>query len=358
MPPTIYIHLGQHKTGTTSVQKFCRRWREELKTQLGLYYPLPVTPPYHRHHDLFPFKKEQWERIRRDMSESGCTRLFISNEELYPRGVKDSDLAALRECFPGATIVFLLYLRRLDDYCKSLYNERLKNGRLRQPGYSASWNALTRRAAYLHPSRLLGQCERQVGREQLGVRIYDLKLLKNGDIVDDIFDSMGLVPSEAMDKGQRHNLSLPNTALPYVTDSLLSSYRHDPLREELQRKLSLAFSSQDEDETNEALLAGLEKEIELLDARYLPGYKKLFEKRKCDLAFTELNASPKDVLIVDLLYSILFELRRQQQQSIVHRVQRFACVSLPGAARRLVALFRERVTGLIKGWGNKGGSAG
>ena len=128
MPPAIYIHLGQQKTGTTSVQRFCLRYRGELQRQLSLYYPLSPTAPHHRHPRLFPFDKKQWETIRREMAASGCTRLLISNEGWYVRGVSDSDLAAIRELFPGAEIFFVLYLRRLDDYCQARYNQRIKNG--------------------------------------------------------------------------------------------------------------------------------------------------------------------------------------------------------------------------------------
>ncbi len=336
MPPAIYIHMGQHKTGTTSAQHFCHRYREELKTQLGLYYPVSPTAPCHRHPGLFPFNTEIWRDIRREMDVSGCTRLLISNEGWYGFGVSDKDIAAVREIFPESEIYFVLYLRRLDDYCKSWYNERLKSGAIRQPGYAGYWDFLKRQSPRLHPTSLLQKCERQVGRKNLIVRIYDLGLLKNGDIIDDLFGALGMVLPDSLEKDQRRNLSLPNAAIPYMTDTLIRTPKRDALRKELRRKMSSAFSRQDEGGINEALLAGLEEEIELLDTRYLPGYKKLFEKRKCDLSFPELKASPKDVLIVDLLYTILFELRRQQQQSFSHRLASFV--------GKLARPFRKRLS--------------
>ena len=342
MPPTIYIHIGQHKTGTTSVQHFCRLNRDELRTRLGLYYPLPAQAPYHRHPRLFPFNKGEWHKIRREMETSDCTRLLISHEGWYVHWIRDSDVEAIRECFPGSEIFFILYLRRLDDYCKSLYNERLKNGTISQPGYSAYWKRLAPQSSYLYPSRLLQQCERQVGRDHLLVRIYDLRSLKNGDSIDDMFDAMGLVLPEGLKKGRRYNQSLPNAALPYMTETLIRASKDDPLRKEMRRKMTAAFSRRDEGGANEALLADLEKEIELLDACYLPGYKKLFEKRKCDLSFPELEASPKDVLIVDLLYSILFELRKRQDRSFSRQIKKFVYKHLTDATGRLAAFFQKR----------------
>ncbi len=343
MPPAIYIHLGHSKTGTSSIQKFCHRYREELKRQLGLCYPLPAQAPYHKHPSLFPFEADQWRGIRREMEAAGCSRLLISHEGWYISGINNSDLTAIRECFPGAEIFFIVYIRRLDDYCRSRYNQHLKTGKIAHPGHAAYHTLLDPSSPRLRPSGLLRRFELQSGREHLLTRIYERHLLKNHNAVDDIFDVMGMSLPDGMERTQDRNQSTPYAALPYMTDRLQRVSRRDPLRKELLRRLSSAFSRPDESGINEALLAGLEEEIKLLDARYLPGYKKLFEKRKCDLSFPELQASPKDVLIVDLLYSILFELRRERQESFSRRLATFACKTAPGAVRTLAAFLRDRV---------------
>lgn len=341
-PPAIYIHLGQPKTGTTSLQNYCHQYREELKSLAGLYYPPARERPNYRHMSLFPFKREYGESIRREMEKSDCTRLLLSTESLFPDGLSNEDLRAIRDSFPGSEIFLVIYIRRLDDFCRSLYSQWFKTARAEQEGYAAHLNRRAREGANFAPSRLLRQCEKQVGRDHLLARIYDRSLLKNGNIIDDFFHLMGIAPPESLQQERRDNPSLPVTALPYMTDSLLTSSWKGTFRDDLYQFIGNTFSRPDEHKPDGSLLADMEREIETLDARYLPGYKKLFEKKAFDPSFPELTAPPQDVLTVELLYRILFELREQRRLSPVWQVKTFFRDKLPRKTRKIVAFFRSQ----------------
>ncbi len=341
MPPTIYIHMGQNKTGTTSLQRFCHQYREELKTVAGLYYPPPRDRPYFRHMSFFPFKREYGEQMRREMEISGCTRLLLSTESLFPDGLSNDDLRAIRDSFPGSEIFIIIYIRRLDDYCRSHYRQWFKSARVEQEGYAAYLSRMTARGANFAPSRLLRQCEEQVGRDHLLARIYDRGLLKNGNIVEDFFDLIGIALPDSLERERQDNPSLPGAALPYMTGSLMTSSWKGPFRDELYRSVEYIFSRPNEKKLDAAFVESMEREIETLDTRYLPGYKKLFDRKPFDPAFPELAAPPQDVLIVELLYRILFELRDQRRLSLLYWAKLFFCEKIPREAGKVAAFFRK-----------------
>ena len=349
MPPVIYIHMGQPKTGTTSLQRFCHQYREELKTVAGLYYPPSRDRPYYRHMSFFPFKREYGEQMRREMKEFGCTRLLLSTESLFPDGLSNEDMNAIRTGFPGSEIFIIIYIRRLDDYCRSLYRQWFKSARVEQEGYAAYLSGMAAQGANFAPSRLLRQCEEQVGRDHLLARIYDLHLLKNDNLVEDFFDLMGITLPDSLGRERQDNPSLPGAALPYMTGSLMTSSWKGPFRDELYASISRIFSRPNEKTVDKSLVADMEREIELLDSQYVPGYKKLFEKRPFDLSFPELAAPPQDVLTVELLYRILFELRDQRKLSILYWIRLFFCEKIPREAGKVAAFFQK-----LSGRGNGG----
>ena len=51
MNAKVVLHIGRHKTGTTSIQKFLHANSDELKSY-GLYYPKNTYPNKFAHHDL------------------------------------------------------------------------------------------------------------------------------------------------------------------------------------------------------------------------------------------------------------------------------------------------------------------
>ena len=342
MPPIIYFHMGQPKTGTNALQKFCHFHREELKALTGLYYPRPhKKPSYFKHANRFPFEIEYGESIRREVEESGCTRLLFSAESLCATGVSDEDLKIIRSCFPCSEIFFIFYLRRLDDYCRSFYNQRIKDARFEIPDYPTYLAERARLGYALYPSRLLQQCENQVGRDHILVRIYDRNLLKNGNIIEDMFDLMGVPLPDSLNDNSQRNLALPSNALPYMTGSLMRASWRNPLKDDVYASISRIFSRPNEKPVDKSLVADMEREIELLDSQYVPGYKKLFEKRPFDLSFPELAAPPQDVLTVELLYRILFELRDQRKLSILYWIRLFFCEKIPREAGKVVAFFQK-----------------
>lgn len=316
MQPTLYIHFGQQKTGTTSLQRFCTRNRKTLARDCGLLYPTPGTSldegPLHRHYALFPFDPDKWNKVKKEVDASGCKTILFSNEDLSMTGLDDESLNAIRGLFPGFAVKYIMYARRIDDACKSWYMQSVKRNHMRDMSYETYVGNRDQERSYrLYPSELLAICERQVGRENLILRIYDRDRLVNNSTIDDVFAIMGIKLPEDPDRSRPYNQGIPQEALPLITDTLRKHAVNDPTRKEIYDMIIEAFKEKPQTPLPERLHQEVEKEIERMDA-FIPGYKSLYDKEKLDLSFAPSTISPQERLIIDLLYSVLFELRKKR----------------------------------------------
>ena len=316
MQRTLYIHFGQQKTGTTSLQRFCTRHRKILATECDLIYPTPGTNPakgpLHRHSLLFPFEAKIWKPIKREIDESGCTKALISNENLTIGGIDQGSFEAIRAFFPDCSIVFILYFRRIDDACKAWYMQGVKRDNMQGITFETFLaNCNLERSHRLYPADLIEQCEQQVGRENLLLRLYDREILLNGNIVDDVFSTLDISLPEAIDTSSQYNPGIPQQALPLITDTLRQYSIKDPTRKEIYSKIINAFDEKQETLLPEHIAEEVEKEIERMEA-HIPGYRQIYETRRLNFSLDKGNISPQELLTIDLLYAILFELRKKQ----------------------------------------------
>jgi len=316
MQRTLYIHFGQQKTGTTSLQRFCTRHRKMLATECDLIYPTPGTNPakgpLHRHSRLFPFEPKIWEPIKREIDESGCTKVLISNEDLSIGGIDQESFEAIRASFPDDSIVFIIYFRRIDDACKAWYMQAAKRNSMQGIAFETFLTDCNLERSYrLYPSDLIEQCEQQAGRENLILRIYDKDILLNGNIVDDVFSILDISLPETIDTSRQYNQGIPQQALPLITDTLRQYAIKDPTRREIYSKIINAFDEKKETLLPEHIAEAVEKEIERMET-HIPGYRQLYATRKLNFTLAEGNISPQELLTIDLLYAILFELRKKQ----------------------------------------------
>ena len=130
---TIYIHIGLHKTGTTTIQDYLIDNIEGLKAH-GVFVPFP-----HRNHNLTLWEngkgkrhkqEPNWERFMRRMDKTDVPVVVISSEffsrdisEIEDWHVNFSKLVQL-----GHKLKFILYLRRSDKRFESLFIEAIKGG--------------------------------------------------------------------------------------------------------------------------------------------------------------------------------------------------------------------------------------
>jgi len=167
---TLFLHIGTHKTGTTTLQQFLSSNRELLSQKGWLYPRAGCTESHHGHHDVawgFSDRKPfDFGPLKREIEESPCDRVVLSSEEFeFCRSA-----GRIRETFDYCEVRVVLYLRRQDDLLLSEYNQHLKSG--------ISFKPLEQFAQMLdRHGRLdyVGLCQRWAktfGKESVIARVY------------------------------------------------------------------------------------------------------------------------------------------------------------------------------------------
>jgi hypothetical protein len=228
--PDLILHIGQSKTGTSSIQRVLGARREAL-AKVGVCYPLS---PGWANHGLLPaslvpveqlghFHPNVWDgmapaarlaRFRADFARElaampADTRLLLISAEQMS-GLLDSPerVGALRDLlapFVGSVRV-VMYLRRQDSHYASGYTQALRVGHVGPPVLPKAGPAQRRDYDY---AAILDLWASVFGEAAVTPRIFEPESLKNRDVVDDFLDLCGIdldVPKD--DPDRQSNLSL------------------------------------------------------------------------------------------------------------------------------------------------------
>ncbi|MCI8489742.1 MAG: hypothetical protein HFJ04_05775 [Lachnospiraceae bacterium] len=216
---TLHIHIGTPKTGTTALQNFCGENRSVLEAK-GYCYPkfsfiyqgIPMvrnahflTAPIFDEHGKRSKEKET-QRFLDGIKE--ICRLFervdhvvISDESIWKcmdssRKTLWKDLKAEAEQ-AGFKIHVIVYLRRQDDFLGSLYNQRIKDGKVSL--YKSSFEEFTDKLDLQIRMEYYTKLERIadiIGKESITVRRYEMESYQGGNIYSDFLFSLGLSLTE------------------------------------------------------------------------------------------------------------------------------------------------------------------
>lgn len=133
MQRRLILHIGRHKTGTTSLQRFFATNDRALLDRYGILYPA-TGRANHAHHPLFRADADhgvdpaRLDALRAEVEQSGASTVLISAENLSQDIVSRERLRRIGEDFAGGSIDLIVYLRRQDDFLESSYAEIVKRG--------------------------------------------------------------------------------------------------------------------------------------------------------------------------------------------------------------------------------------
>ena len=202
----LVLHVGAHKTGTTALQQNLHQNRILLGA-CGVSYASAASAA-HLHAYLGPlapgrllpdgFAVLDPEGLAQSLSAADYDLVIASSENFSFFFHKDPIVALeklLRPLFSDITV--LCYLRRQDRHAISHHQEGAKPHRQAEgdlwghapsalPDYSPAHDL------YLDYDRRLGLWADVFGADKLTLRVYDRKLLKNGDIFADFLAAIGL----------------------------------------------------------------------------------------------------------------------------------------------------------------------
>lgn len=234
------LHIGYSKTGTTALQAFLARNRAGLRAAGTLYPDLHLgrIPLHMENHNglsaavaggtVAPglgaeaaFADIAAQAGAADMARvvlsaegfSGHPNVLLFDDEAGFRAAEAAYIGRLRALLGTAPARVVVYLRRQDLWLESMANQRIKfEGRNAGKPFSTIEDFYRRQAPRLDYARSLEIWADVFGMENIVVRPYERAALRNGSVVDDFLEAIGLagfvgVPVPATD------LAAANTAL-------------------------------------------------------------------------------------------------------------------------------------------------
>jgi hypothetical protein len=135
--PRLLIHIGTHKTGTTTLQTMLAQ-SEVLLDEQGAIYPLTPTGEFAHASKQFGIYRSivtdadalrrYWDRLERAAGDHGQKTMIVSDEHLSsPAVAQPARIAMLGFLKDRYDVEILCYLRRPDYFLESLWNQRCKN---------------------------------------------------------------------------------------------------------------------------------------------------------------------------------------------------------------------------------------
>jgi hypothetical protein len=137
---TLYIHIGPHKTGTTSLQHFLHDERERLLAA-GVLFPQDCLGSWRSQHRLafslkgmadhktgdVPNREEEFGLVLSEIARSSAGKVILSAEGFF--ALKIEAIRYLRQVFSRFDVRIVFYVRRQDETFLSTYAQQAKNPR-------------------------------------------------------------------------------------------------------------------------------------------------------------------------------------------------------------------------------------
>ena len=251
---TLFLHIGTEKTGTTTLQIMCSDNRKIL-ADAGLLYPR--TPGVVNHvgaalyaldledrpdlrsslgldngSELAAYRDRFVDDLSREIGESGCPTVLISNEHLSSRVTQPAQIERLVQGLSRITsdIRVVVYLRPQYELAPSWFSTSIKSGN------TEPFNPPLSDGNYFYNyDKLLQNWERAVSRSNITVRLFAKESFVNANLVDDFFSALGRNPPEtltipadknkSLDAGTLEFLRIANKHVPWFVDGAQNSYR-------------------------------------------------------------------------------------------------------------------------------------
>lgn len=200
--PDIIVHIGLHKTGTSSIQKFLYENRKELLRQ-GIVYECP-TKAWPNHHAIATGIRDGAvdPSIRRFLTElvnrrNGRTILFSSEMFVEAR----FDVETFIEFFDGLNVKVLAYLRNPCDQLVSSFNEVVRDAKVR-------WTRKITEPPYAYDPSYFALLEKWLSYRGLVLCPFDPGQWPSANILKDFSRMIAFDPTDLAVADIRENVSL------------------------------------------------------------------------------------------------------------------------------------------------------
>jgi hypothetical protein len=216
--PTLYLHIGSPKTGTSAIQAFLSLNREAFFAATGLYYAesdsdnrvrkgKPTTGNGGKIAQLLRSRRretlDQAIALTERELDHGRDKLLLSSEAFW--SVPTETLAAfMRRLEPRTGFRFLFYARPQVRHVESAYLQVLGNGRF-GGGVGEYFDAM--KDKFFIGSKL-ERLRELAPADAITARKYDRKALIGGDVIDDVLHVFGATRADGFNRPVEVNTSL------------------------------------------------------------------------------------------------------------------------------------------------------
>jgi hypothetical protein len=189
-----YIHIGIHKTGTTSIQRYLFGATKELG---AAGYFLPQDTLYNGEPSHAPLawevKKGNVNLLRGSIERMDVSHriLILSSEEFSY--FDDTQINTLKIALQDFTVKPIIYIRNQVDYLTSLYAEWVKNG-----VYSGEPFVFIRNEAFssiLNYQELYHRWARRFGVENTVLKVFENETRERGGLISGFLNIVGFEPT-------------------------------------------------------------------------------------------------------------------------------------------------------------------
>ena len=218
----IFLHIGTHKTGTSSIQ----RTLKTVNTTLNSLDYQWVEESYWLYKRFTPEAIDDVVSYIDSLSFVPQQNLIFSSEG-YTAGLL-SDMAIVRQraeilatILSDFNVKVVLYLRRQDQFIESMYSQAIHEG------HSYTFDEYFSEVCdfrNLDWQILIDIFAGQFGKDNLIVRPYDRNLFYQNDIVPDFFSSIGLkdrIPAASFSKSMNRSYSSQGLKIARYMNSIL-----------------------------------------------------------------------------------------------------------------------------------------
>lgn len=256
-----YLHVGGHKTATTSLQYFFDQNKAALK-DLGLYWPkqgqcVGLENSWGHHELAWALRRDDpkhiWRALAHEIAElSADTSVLVSSED-FSTFQDPRKFGIVRKTMGGFSIRPIYYMRRQDQLLESIYKYHVSALGEKQGIIDFSKRIFNR----LSHAKLIDSLGKAFGRENLILRIYSRAEIRE-NIYMDFLSAIGLDGASGLQITDRAiNQSLSDRGLSKMRQANRFLGRYDYILTNIRQKLlSRALA---EPWTEHAILTGPER---------------------------------------------------------------------------------------------------
>jgi hypothetical protein len=261
----LVLHIGTHKTGSTTLQHLCWRNRDQL-LKSGWLYPSNGRPKHGfrpGHHYLsFGLAEgsaaqrpdwakqittddivDEWKKLMEEISGYPDKNIVLSSEAI---GIcKENAIRIIKDFTSDFTVTVVIYLRNPLSYLISSYKQRVK-----KTGYTGNFREYAEKIiSGGFYSGILERWSAVFGKDNINIRLYD-KVCNSSGLVYDFFKILDLPESviRTLPRDLRLNVSpndntiyilrVINRTIKFISNFLPEGHKIKPIRYVRNSKMS------------------------------------------------------------------------------------------------------------------------